>query len=85
MSATSSELTFIFGPNKTFFFDSPRSWKFHNIPPTLRQLFNSSMSPGWRIAQPFCLALGPQINSPEPIWYVSCRVLSGEEKICELQ
>ncbi|PSN70459.1 hypothetical protein BS50DRAFT_487912 [Corynespora cassiicola Philippines] len=39
------------------------------------------MSPAWRIAQPFCLALAPQVNSPEPIWYVGCRVMNGEEKI----
>jgi hypothetical protein len=26
-NAVMSELTFIFGPNKTFFFDSPKSWK----------------------------------------------------------
>lgn len=55
----------------------------HGIPQTLRQLFNSSMSPAWRIAQPFCLALGPQVNSPEPIWYVGCKVCDGQEKICE--
>ncbi|KAF2192479.1 hypothetical protein K469DRAFT_800457 [Zopfia rhizophila CBS 207.26] len=75
------ELTFIFGPNNTFFFDCPKSWKFHNIPPTLRQLFNASMNPGWRIAQPYCLALGPQINSPEPIWYIGCKVVEGSVKI----
>ncbi|KAF2709803.1 hypothetical protein K504DRAFT_467744 [Pleomassaria siparia CBS 279.74] len=39
------------------------------------------MGPSWRIAQPFCLALGPQINSVEPVWYVSARVCSGEDKI----
>ncbi|KAF2787561.1 hypothetical protein K505DRAFT_316474 [Melanomma pulvis-pyrius CBS 109.77] len=75
------ELTFVFGPNNTFFFDCPKSWKFHNIPPTLRQLFNASMSPGWRIAQPLCLALGPQINSNEPVWYVSCKVCDGQDKM----
>ncbi|KAF1975474.1 hypothetical protein BU23DRAFT_552431 [Bimuria novae-zelandiae CBS 107.79] len=75
------EITFIFGPNNSFFFDCPKTWKFHNIPPTLRQLFNSSMTPSWRIAQPFCMALAPQINSPEPVWYVGCKVLAGEEKI----
>ncbi|KAL5404918.1 hypothetical protein PMIN03_008826 [Paraphaeosphaeria minitans] len=78
------EITFIFGPNNSFFFDCPKTWKFHNIPPTLRQLFNSSMAPAWRIAQPFCLALAPpQMASPEPVWYVGCKVLTGEEKICE--
>jgi hypothetical protein len=41
------------------------------------------MSPDWRIAQPYCLALGPQVNSPEPIWFLGCKVLSGEEKLCE--
>jgi len=75
------ELTFVFGPNNTFFFDSPKAWKFHNIPPTLRQLFGSAMSPSWRIAQPYCLALGPQNNSPEPIWYCGCKVLDGIDKI----
>lgn len=55
----------------------------HNIPPTLRQLFQSSMSPNYRIAQPYCLALGPQINSPEPIWYCGCKVLDGQDKLCE--
>ncbi|KAF2258382.1 hypothetical protein CC78DRAFT_587228 [Lojkania enalia] len=75
------ELTFVFGPNNTFFFDCPKSWKFHNIPPTLRQLFNASMNPGWRIAQPYCLALGPQNNSPEPIWYLGCKVVDGQDKI----
>ncbi|KAL5390155.1 hypothetical protein PMIN06_001520 [Paraphaeosphaeria minitans] len=76
------EITFIFGPNNSFFFDCPKTWKFHNIPPTLRQLFNSSMAPAWRIAQPFCLALAPpQMASPEPVWYVGCKVLTGEEKI----
>jgi hypothetical protein len=75
------EITFIFGPNNTFFFDCPKSWKFHGIPQTLRQLLNSSMTPAWRIAQPYCLALGPQVNSSEPIWYCGCKVLEGQEKI----
>ncbi|KAF2643403.1 hypothetical protein P280DRAFT_547554 [Massarina eburnea CBS 473.64] len=75
------EITFIFGPHNSFFFDCPKIWKFHNIPQTLRQLFNSSMSPAWRVAQPFCLALAPQNNTPEAIWYIGCKVLSGEEKI----
>ncbi|KAF2007429.1 hypothetical protein P154DRAFT_119142 [Amniculicola lignicola CBS 123094] len=39
------------------------------------------MSPPWRIAQPYCLALGPQVNSPEPIWYIGCKVCDGEDKI----
>ncbi|KAF2738423.1 hypothetical protein EJ04DRAFT_428937 [Polyplosphaeria fusca] len=39
------------------------------------------MSPNWRIAQPYCLALGPQNNSPEPIWYIGCKVLEGTDKI----
>lgn len=76
-----SELTFVFGPNNSFFFDSPKAWKFHNLPHTLRQLFQSYMQPEWHIAQPFCLALGPQHNSPEPIWYLGAKVVSGEEKI----
>ncbi|KAF2868048.1 hypothetical protein BDV95DRAFT_168786 [Massariosphaeria phaeospora] len=38
------------------------------------------MGPAWRIAQPFCLALGPPVNSPEPIWYIGCKVLDGQEK-----
>lgn len=41
------------------------------------------MSPAWRIAQPYCLALAPQINSPEPVWYIGCKTLNGEDKICE--
>ncbi|KAH7119816.1 hypothetical protein B0J11DRAFT_582319 [Dendryphion nanum] len=39
------------------------------------------MSAEWHIAQPFCLALGPQHNSPEPIWYCGAKVVNGEEKI----
>ena len=54
------------------------------IPGTFRQLFNSSMAPAWRITQPYCVALAPQVNSPEPLWYVGCKVLSGEEKLCKL-
>lgn len=53
------------------------------IPGTLRQLFNSSMAPAWRIAQPYCVALAPQINSPEPLWYIGCKVMTGEDKLCE--
>jgi len=97
-------LTFIFGPNNTFFFDSPKSWKLyvssksagrswalpaawltissHNIPPTLRQLFNASMDAGWRVQQPYCLALGPPNGSSEPIWYIGCKVCNGQDKIC---
>ena len=55
----------------------------HNIPQTLRQLFNSSMSPPYRVAQPFCLALAPQNGSVEPVWYIAGKVLSGEDKICK--
>jgi hypothetical protein len=40
------------------------------IPETLHQLFRSSMGPAWRIIQPYNVALAPQINSPEPLWYV---------------
>ncbi|KAF2467247.1 uncharacterized protein BDR25DRAFT_317004 [Lindgomyces ingoldianus] len=75
------QLTFVFGPNNTFFFDCPKSWKFHNIPASLRSLMNASMSPAYRIAQPYCLALGPQNNSAEPIWYIGCKVCDGQEKI----
>lgn len=75
------ELTFVFGPNNTFFFDSPKSWKFHNIPPTLRQLFNASMNPGWRVQQPYCVALAPQNNSPEPLWYIGCKACDGSDKL----
>ncbi|KAF2632833.1 hypothetical protein BU25DRAFT_427670 [Macroventuria anomochaeta] len=39
------------------------------------------MAPAWRIAQPYCVALAPQINSPEPLWYVECKVMSGEDKL----
>ncbi|KAF1842372.1 uncharacterized protein K460DRAFT_370340 [Cucurbitaria berberidis CBS 394.84] len=75
------EITFVFGPNNTFFFDCPKTWKFHGIPQTLRQLFNSSMGPAWRIAQPYCVGLAPQVNSPEPLWYVGCKTLNGEDKL----
>ncbi|KAF9699004.1 hypothetical protein EKO04_003232 [Ascochyta lentis] len=64
------EITFVFGPNGSFFFDCPKAWKFDRIPGTLRQLFNSSMAPAWRITQPYCVALAPPTNSPEPLWYV---------------
>ncbi|UPX13526.1 uncharacterized protein EKO05_0004032 [Ascochyta rabiei] len=75
------EITFVFGPNGSFFFDCTKAWKFDRIPGTLRQLFNSSMAPAWRITQPYCVALAPQVNSPEPLWYVGCKVLSGEDKL----
>ncbi|KAH7402542.1 hypothetical protein BKA66DRAFT_449010 [Pyrenochaeta sp. MPI-SDFR-AT-0127] len=39
------------------------------------------MGPTWRIAQPYCVALAPQANSPEPLWYVGCKTLSGEDKL----
>ncbi|KAF2691570.1 hypothetical protein K458DRAFT_411301 [Lentithecium fluviatile CBS 122367] len=39
------------------------------------------MSPPYRVAQPYCLALAPQIGSVEPVWYIAGKVLSGEEKI----
>ncbi|ORY10628.1 hypothetical protein BCR34DRAFT_344129 [Clohesyomyces aquaticus] len=42
---------------------------------------NASMSPEYRIAQPYCLALGPANNAPEPIWYIGCKVCDGQEKI----
>ncbi|KAF1934194.1 uncharacterized protein M421DRAFT_415243 [Didymella exigua CBS 183.55] len=74
-------ITFVFGPNGSFFFDSPTAWKFDCLPGTLRQLFNLSMAPAWRIAQPYCVALAPQINSPEPLWYIGCRVMTGEDKL----
>jgi len=78
------EITFIFGPNDSFFFDCPKTWKFHGIPGTLRQLFNSSMAPAWRIAQPYCVALAPapkSFKSAEPLWYIGCKTLSGEDKL----
>lgn len=74
-------LTFIFGPNNTFFFDSPKSWKFHNIPSTLRQLFNASMPSAHRVQQPYCLALAPPNGASEPIWYIGCKVCDGQDKI----
>ncbi|USP82424.1 hypothetical protein yc1106_09698 [Curvularia clavata] len=52
----------------------------HEIPPALRQLFSSSMSPPWRIASPYCLALAPHVNNQEPVWYVGCKTLDGEDK-----
>jgi hypothetical protein len=55
----------------------------HEIPHTLRQLFSSSMSPAWRVASPYCLALAPQVNFPEPVWYVGCKTLDGEDKLCK--
>ncbi|KAF1830408.1 hypothetical protein BDW02DRAFT_101807 [Decorospora gaudefroyi] len=39
------------------------------------------MSPAWRVASPYCLALAPQVNSPEPVWYVGCKTLDGEDKL----
>ncbi|KAJ4984296.1 hypothetical protein SVAN01_10201 [Stagonosporopsis vannaccii] len=75
------EMTFVFGPDGSFFFDCPKSWKFDRIPGTLRQLFNSSMAPAWRITQPYCVALAPRSNSPEPLWYVGCKVMTGEDKL----
>ncbi|EOA81637.1 uncharacterized protein SETTUDRAFT_35466 [Exserohilum turcica Et28A] len=38
------------------------------------------MSPAWRIASPYCLALAPHINTPDPVWYVGCKTLDGEDK-----
>jgi len=55
----------------------------HEIPQTLRQLFKSSMSNPWRVASPYCLALAPQGDSPEPIWYIGCKTLDGEDKLCK--
>lgn len=58
----------------------------HGIPQTLRQLFNSSMAPQWRIAQPYCVALAPGVKSfknSEPLWYAGCKTLTGEDKLCE--
>jgi hypothetical protein len=55
----------------------------HEIPRTLRQLFNSTMSPEWRVANPYCLALAPQVHSPEPVWYIGCKTLDGEDKLCK--
>jgi hypothetical protein len=75
------EITFVFGPNGSFFFDCPQVWKFDRIPGTLRQLFNSSMAPAWRIVQPYCVGLAPPINSLEPLWYVGCKVMTGEDKL----
>ena len=53
------------------------------IPGTLRQLFNSSMAPAWRIVQPYCVGLAPQVHSLEPLWYVGCKVMTGEDKLCK--
>ncbi|KAF2132222.1 hypothetical protein P153DRAFT_364650 [Dothidotthia symphoricarpi CBS 119687] len=75
------EITFIFGPNKSFFFDCPKEWKFHAIPVTLRQLLSSSVGPTWRIMQPYCVALAPSSNSADPSWYIGGKTLSGEDKI----
>jgi hypothetical protein len=58
----------------------------HGIPHSLRQLFNSSMAPAWRIAQPYCVALAPgakSFKSSEPLWYAGCKTLSGEDKLCK--
>ena len=60
------------------------TWKSDRIPGTLRQLFNSSMAPAWRIVQPYCVGLAPQLNSSlEPLWYVGCKVMTGEDKLCK--
>ncbi|KAH3972476.1 hypothetical protein HBH70_001910 [Parastagonospora nodorum] len=78
------EITFVFGPDGSFFFDCPKTWKFHGIPQSLRQLFNSSMSANWRIAQPYCVALAPAPKSfklADPLWYAGCKTLSGEDKL----
>ncbi|KAL5119535.1 hypothetical protein ACEQ8H_002600 [Pleosporales sp. CAS-2024a] len=79
------EITFVFGPNDSFFFDCPKTWKFYGIPQSLRQLFNSSMSSNWRIAQPYCVALAPAPKSfkfSEPLWYTGCKTLNGSDKLC---
>jgi len=60
----------------------------HGIPQSLRQLFNSSMSANWRIAQPYCVALAPAPKSfklADPLWYAGCKTLSGEDKLCKLR
>jgi hypothetical protein len=41
------------------------------------------MSPAYRVAQPYCLALAPQVGNVEPVWYIAGKVLSGEDKICK--
>ncbi|KAH7079171.1 hypothetical protein BKA63DRAFT_507864 [Paraphoma chrysanthemicola] len=82
------EITFVFGPEDSFFFDCPKAWKFHGLPQTLRQLFNSSMAPQWRIAQPYCVALAPGVKSfknSEPLWYAGCKTLTGEDKLYHSQ
>lgn len=41
------------------------------------------MAPAWRIAQPYCVALAPDINGSGPLWYIGCKVMTGEDKLCE--
>ena len=41
------------------------------------------MAPGYRIAQPYCLALGPPSPAaPDGVWYLGCRTVDGCDKIC---
>ncbi|OCK81684.1 hypothetical protein K432DRAFT_294944 [Lepidopterella palustris CBS 459.81] len=39
------------------------------------------MNPGWRVQQPYCVALAPQHKNQEPIWYIGCKVVDGSDKL----
>ncbi|KAF2502948.1 hypothetical protein BU16DRAFT_24779 [Lophium mytilinum] len=39
------------------------------------------MNPGWRVQQPYCVALAPQSGDHEAIWYIGCRVCEGTDKL----
>ena len=36
---------FVFGPNDSFFFDSPLTWKWHNISPKFRDILREYKQP----------------------------------------
>jgi hypothetical protein len=65
-----------FGPNESYFFNSPTQWSYHNLPPELTNLLMAQP----KIREVHEMALGP--NGSYLIIYTDAR---GKQMLCMLQ
>lgn len=69
------KLQFVFGPNESFFFDSPKSWKWMNLPYGMEEKFNRGISGERAIQQPYGVALGTRGS-----WIVAFTAVNGSNE-----
>ena len=71
------KLQFVFGPNESFFFDSPKVWKWMNLPSGLEERFRQDVYQEQAIKQPYEIALGTRGS-----WIVAFTAISGYNESC---